>query len=89
MAVVTEDPSSSFPAAEHSYEVMMGVGFGLSLGTVVMMSPLVFEERDMGTWFFFWPLLLYRVALQPIYSGWKPSELELLASFVFWVAVLD
>lgn len=51
MVSLDEVPSAPFPAAEYGYEVLMGVGFGLSLGTVVMMSPLVFEKRDMGTHF--------------------------------------
>lgn len=51
MVSLDKVPSAPFPAAEYGYEVLMGVGFGLSLGTVVMMSPLVFEKRDMGRHF--------------------------------------
>ena len=33
---------------EYGYEVVMGLSFGLSLSTLIMMTPLVFEKRDMG-----------------------------------------
>lgn len=40
--------TGSFPAAEYGLEVVLGVGFGLSMGSVVLIAPLVFEKRDMG-----------------------------------------
>ncbi|KAH8687908.1 drug resistance transporter EmrB/QacA subfamily [Tricladium varicosporioides] len=48
MTTLKEAGGTPFPLTQYGYEVVMGVGFGLSLGTVVMMSPLVFEKRDMA-----------------------------------------
>jgi len=38
----------SIPPATYGYQVIMGLGFGMGLGTAVMMIPLVVEKRDMG-----------------------------------------
>ncbi|KAI4213593.1 MAG: hypothetical protein LQ351_003817 [Letrouitia transgressa] len=35
-----------FPTAHYGYEVLMGLGFGLSLSTLIMSVPLVSEQRD-------------------------------------------
>lgn len=42
--------NSKFPiqAATYGYEVILGLGFGVTLGTCIMMIPLVVSKRDMG-----------------------------------------
>jgi hypothetical protein len=39
----------NFPPSVYGYQIILGVGFGISFATVVMMIPLVVEKRDMGT----------------------------------------
>lgn len=39
----------NFPTAHYGYEVLMGLGFGLSLSTLIMSVPLVSEQRDRGS----------------------------------------
>ncbi|KAI9645123.1 hypothetical protein NHQ30_005857 [Ciborinia camelliae] len=34
--------------AQYGYQVIMGFGFGLSLSTILMMAPLVVQEKDMA-----------------------------------------
>jgi len=36
-------------AAQYGYQVLMGLGFGFNLSTILMMAPMVVDERDMGT----------------------------------------
>lgn len=38
----------SIPAAQYVFQVIMGLGFGFNLGTVLMMVPLVVKQKDMG-----------------------------------------
>lgn len=38
------------PKAQYGYQVIMGFGFGFSLSTILMMAPLVVQQKDMGTW---------------------------------------
>ena len=42
-------------AATYGYEVILGIGFGITLGTCIMMIPLVVSKRDMGMNFSFFP----------------------------------
>lgn len=42
--------SSSIPPAQYGYQVLMGFGFGFSLSTILMMAPLVVQQKDMGKW---------------------------------------
>jgi hypothetical protein len=39
----------NIPPATYGYQIILGVGFGITVATVVMMIPLVVEKRDMGT----------------------------------------
>lgn len=41
--------TNTFQPAVYGYEVIIGVGFGLNMGTVVLLAPLVFSKQDMGT----------------------------------------
>lgn len=43
-------PTTTFKIAsqQYSYEVIMGLGFGLGLSTVLTMAPLVVKEIDLG-----------------------------------------
>ena len=45
--------AGSFPSTIYGYEVILGLGFGLSMGTVILISPLVFEKRDSGMYSIF------------------------------------
>ena len=36
------------PPARYGYEVILGVGFGLSLGAIILTTTMVFEGRDIG-----------------------------------------
>lgn len=38
----------SIPKAQYGYQVIMGFGFGLNLSTILMMAPLVVQQKDMG-----------------------------------------
>lgn len=50
VALMTTLPvgQKAIPAAQYGYNAVMGVGFGMGIGTTVMMAPLVFDKRDMG-----------------------------------------
>lgn len=41
--------ANTFQPAQYGYEVIIGVGFGLNMGTVVLLAPLVLSKQDMGT----------------------------------------
>ena len=43
----------SIPKAQYGYQVIMGFGFGLNLSTILMMAPLVVQQKDMGKWYRF------------------------------------
>lgn len=34
------------PAAQYGYQVIMGLGFGFNLSTILMMVPMVVEEKE-------------------------------------------
>lgn len=36
------------PSALYGYEVILGIGVGATIGSVVLMATLIFEQRDMG-----------------------------------------
>lgn len=36
------------PAAQYGYQVLMGLGFGFSLSTILMMATIVVAEKDLG-----------------------------------------
>ena len=36
------------PPAQYGYEAIMGFGFGLNVGTLVLMAPFVVDKRDLG-----------------------------------------
>ncbi|KND91015.1 putative MFS-type transporter [Tolypocladium ophioglossoides CBS 100239] len=36
------------PSAQYGYQVIMGLGFGFNLSTILMMAPMVVKERDMA-----------------------------------------
>lgn len=40
--------SSAIPSASYGYQVIMGLGFGGSLGTAVMLVPVAVSQEDMG-----------------------------------------
>lgn len=40
--------STSISPAQYGYQTLMGLGFGFSLSTILMMVPLVVTERDQG-----------------------------------------
>ncbi|KAK3390170.1 major facilitator superfamily transporter [Podospora didyma] len=44
------DNASSFdiPPSQYGYQVIMGFGFGFNLSTILMMAPLVVEQKDMA-----------------------------------------
>ncbi|KAI9727831.1 MAG: hypothetical protein M1834_007877 [Cirrosporium novae-zelandiae] len=44
----TLSTSESIQAAQYGYEIILGVGFGLGLGTLLIMAPLVAEKRDLA-----------------------------------------
>lgn len=35
------------PPAQYGYQVIMGLGFGFNLSTILMMVPMVVDEKDM------------------------------------------
>ena len=50
VALMTTLPvgQKSIPAAQYGFDAVMGIGFGMGIGTTVMMAPLVFDKRDLG-----------------------------------------
>lgn len=38
------------PRTQYGFQVIMGFGFGINLSTVLMMVPLVVNQKDMGTY---------------------------------------
>ena len=36
------------PPVLYVYEVILGIGFGLSMGSVILMTTIVFDSRDIG-----------------------------------------
>ncbi|KAH8695764.1 major facilitator superfamily transporter [Phaeosphaeriaceae sp. PMI808] len=38
----------SIPKTQYGYQVIMGFGFGLNLSTILMMTPLVVQQKDMA-----------------------------------------
>lgn len=43
----------TFAKAQYAYEVIMGLGFGLVLATVLTLAQLVSDEKDVGTYHVF------------------------------------
>jgi hypothetical protein len=43
------DSYSTLPQ-QYGYEVIMGLGFGLSLGTLLTLAPLLVKEQELGKW---------------------------------------
>jgi len=45
-------PTGSFSISpqRYGYEVIMGLGFGLSLSTLLTLAPLLVEESELGKW---------------------------------------
>ena len=37
----------TIPNAQYGYQVIMGLGFGLNLSTILIMAPMVVKEKDM------------------------------------------
>lgn len=50
VAMMTTLPvgQKTIPAAQYGYNAVTGIGFGMGIGTTVMMAPLVFDKRDLG-----------------------------------------
>lgn len=44
----TLSTSADFPAAGYGYEVLAGVGVGITFGILVLATPFVAEPRDLG-----------------------------------------
>lgn len=42
------DSSTPILPAQYGYQVILGLGFGFNLSTILMMVPLVVTERDQG-----------------------------------------
>lgn len=38
------------PPKQYGYQVIMGLGFGFNLATILMMVTLVISEKDLGKW---------------------------------------
>lgn len=43
-----DDSSLQVPPAQFGYQVLMGLGFGFSLSTILMMATIVVAEKDLG-----------------------------------------
>jgi hypothetical protein len=41
---------SGIPAQQYGYEAIMGVGFGLTLSTILTLADLVVSKKDVGKW---------------------------------------
>lgn len=39
--------ASNFPLRQYGFEVVMGIGFGLTLSTILNLAPLVADENDL------------------------------------------
>lgn len=39
--------TSTFPPQQYGFEVVMGIGFGLTLSTILTLAPLVANEKDL------------------------------------------
>lgn len=46
------DPEGGFPKRLYGFEVIMGLGFGLGLSTVLVLARLVVEEKDLREFVF-------------------------------------
>ena len=54
LALLSSLPTSGgIRTASYGFEVLAGYGTGLSIGTLVMLTPIVAEKRDLGMNFFF------------------------------------
>jgi hypothetical protein len=42
------EPSTTIPPAQYGYQALMGLGFGFNLSTILMMVPLLVDEKDLG-----------------------------------------
>ena len=38
----------NIPSTQYGYDAILGMGLGLSLGSIILMTTIVFEPRDMG-----------------------------------------
>ena len=36
----------NFPPQQYGFEIVMGIGFGLTLSTILTLAPLVADEKD-------------------------------------------
>lgn len=36
------------PSAQYGYQVIMGFGFGLGLSTILLMTPMIVQPKDLG-----------------------------------------
>jgi hypothetical protein len=78
----------SIPKGQYGYQVVMGFVFGLNLSTILMMAPLVVQQKDMGKWHRFCvdhlvTLILLAVAIGSVTdscSWWYNRSCNLLSS---------
>lgn len=49
MALTCSLPADTlnFPLEQYGFEIVMGIGFGLTLSTILTLAPLVADEKDL------------------------------------------
>ena len=58
------DNELATPPSQYGYEVLMGLGFGLGLSTLLVLVPLVVNASDMGKYLTPLSVCLYLTSMQ-------------------------